>query len=999
MKLHRLELVGFGPFLSQQEVDFDAFEDDGIFLITGRTGAGKSSILDGVCFALYGGVPRYENGDKRVRSDHCAPEDPTRATLELTVGETRWRVSRMPEFDRPKKRGTGTTRVGAEAQLDELVDGAWIGRAAGPRDVGLALDDILGLTQQQFLQVILLAQGSFSRFLLAKNDERQRLLRTLFGTKSYEDYERILEQHRKDAELLLTRGGERLEDLLNDVESVIAERQLLPIVEASEALSAERRVEKATQAAVEAEKRAAARADEVKTAERERDAASRHREIHTTLRDAQDKRVRAERILADLGGRSSATELARTELGDALRAEPLRSLLTQARDAEERVVLASAAARTAADAWAHAGEHPVDERAAREIIDALTGDIALAQEARAAEEQIRATLTEQDALQSQHTAVAAAEAKAIVRRDAAAQRVTQATAMAGELVKVAALEPSARASRGELRDRLVAAQEAQQLLGAVEAADSDYVAANAVAQEASRAVGELLQRRLLGAAGELAERLSENEPCPVCGSLVHPDPAHTTAGDTVTDDMVTAAEERRTEAHQAEQRAADIAKSARDAHARASARAGGVGVDDLAVSLQTAEAELMRVEEAVAALERAHNERESAEVEGSKASIELVELREERVNVETDIARAADRLATAAATVESARAHYETVAERLDALVLRRQRARDIAETTAFLAEQERAAGGAVSERDGALAEAGFVSEDAASAALRPRAERERLAATIAEYDSVLRRETERVVELDEVLATAADFTIDVPAAEAAEAAAITLWTTAVAEAATATEVSGRMSTLAARAVALHAERAEAEAAHAVISRLANTVAGRAPNALRMTLEAFVLAAQLEDIVIAANLRLQTMSSGRYRLQHTDALARRNAASGLGLEVLDAHTGQARPPQSLSGGETFLASLALALGLAEVVTAQAGGIRLDTLFIDEGFGSLDAETLETAMRTLDELRAGGRTVGVISHVEAMKEQLPAQIIVTASAQGPSMIRHASHSRS
>ena len=169
-------------------------------------------------------------------------------------------------------------------------------------------------------------------------------------------------------------------------------------------------------------------------------------------------------------------------------------------------------------------------------------------------------------------------------------------------------------------------------------------------------------------------------------------------------------------------------------------------------------------------------------------------------------------------------------------------------------------------------------------------------------------------------------------------------------------------------------------------------VAGRAPNTHRMTLESFVLAAELEEIVLAANLRLGAMTAGRYLLQHTDARAARGASSGLGLEVMDAYTGQTRPPHSLSGGETFLASLALALGLAEVVTARAGGVRLDTLFIDEGFGSLDADTLELAMRTLDELRQGGRTVGVISHVETMKEQLPAQLLVEASTRGPSVIR-------
>jgi exonuclease SbcC len=216
-------------------------------------------------------------------------------------------------------------------------------------------------------------------------------------------------------------------------------------------------------------------------------------------------------------------------------------------------------------------------------------------------------------------------------------------------------------------------------------------------------------------------------------------------------------------------------------------------------------------------------------------------------------------------------------------------------------------------------------------------------------------------------------------------------WDLAVAAAAEAKQTAAALAELVQRADAAHAATAELAERHAVIQRLAHTVAGRPPNTHLMTLETFVLAAELEEIVERANLRLGEMSAGRYRLQHTDALARRRTASGLGLEVMDSFTGHARSPQSLSGGETFLASLALALGLAEAVTANAGGIRLDTLFIDEGFGSLDTETLDLAMRTLDELRAGGRTVGIISHVETMKEQVPAQLQVEATPQGPSRI--------
>ena len=172
---------------------------------------------------------------------------------------------------------------------------------------------------------------------------------------------------------------------------------------------------------------------------------------------------------------------------------------------------------------------------------------------------------------------------------------------------------------------------------------------------------------------------------------------------------------------------------------------------------------------------------------------------------------------------------------------------------------------------------------------------------------------------------------------------------------------------------------------------LANSVEGAEPNTMRMRLESYVLAAQLEEIIRAANARLAVMTGGRYSLEHDDSVQYRNTRSGLGIAILDQHTGRARATHSLSGGETFLASLALALGLAEVVSNQAGGITLDTLFIDEGFGSLDSDTLAIAMSTLDSLRSGGRTIGLISHVEAMKEQIPSRLRITVVPQGYSEI--------
>ena len=205
MKIHRLEIEGFGPFRDRQVVDFDAFADDGIFLIAGKTGAGKSSVLDAICFALYGGVPRYIDGDKRLRSDHSALDEPTRVVLDFSTGGRRLRVERVPSYERLKKSGHGTTVSAAQARLDEWIDGEWRGVAARAVDVGHELGPILGLTQQQFLQVILLAQGKFAQFLHASNDERQALLRTLFDSHRFSDYEKLLDDRRREVEALLER--------------------------------------------------------------------------------------------------------------------------------------------------------------------------------------------------------------------------------------------------------------------------------------------------------------------------------------------------------------------------------------------------------------------------------------------------------------------------------------------------------------------------------------------------------------------------------------------------------------------------------------------------------------------------------------------------------------------------------------------------------------------------------------------------------------------------
>ncbi|WP_454129181.1 AAA family ATPase [Microbacterium aurum] len=998
MKLHRLELTGFGPFRQTQVVDFDAFDDDGLFLISGRTGAGKSSILDGVSFALYGTVPRYEGGEKRLRSDHSFLTDPTEVRLEFTVGQTRWRVTRAPEYDRPAKRGGGMTTETARAELEELVDGSWVGRAAKPRTVGEVLGDVLGVNAQQFQQVILLAQNKFSRFLLAPGEERQSLLRTLFGTKRFQQYRDDLEQRRRDAQRELSAVDARARTLLGEAERLIDEGGLAGGGIAGDEGGAdgeERPVDLADRraAADHSLQRAEYRVEQAATAQDRADAAhaaaaAAHAELVHRAQRGRD-RAAARARLTELQEREPLIAADRARLERARAAATLRTPLETAERAERAHADAVAAAASAAAAWRDAGGDPGGD--VRATLDALTGELARWEAALAHEADLgRAAAAVRD-LERERSAVgelltAIDQQLALIPDERAA--IDEQLAAADHAASRVADVRATLAGAVDVRD---AAREAATLATEVAAAESAYADAVAVAGAAGARVGELLRQRLAGYAGELAAGLVAGEPCAVCGSNEHPRPAHR-AGDPVTDDDLAEAERARDVAAAAEKQAAGVAHEARQRHAAVRERSGGIAPDAAAAAVAAAEAQLRAAEEAAAAAAALRDRRAELDELTAAAETERAALAERALRAGEQHAAVAADVARLEAMVAEARGGYDSVAARLAATTVQRDAARALVDADAALAERTRSRDAARADLQALLAASPFTSADDAVTALLEESALATLDATIAAHRAALTAAKQRLLDLE--LDTAGD---DVDEAQLAASATALADADAGRSAAIAAHrdavgTAARLRGLLAQTDAAYADVAEAAEAAAIVTRLADTVAGRAPNTMKMDLETFVLAAELEEIVAAANIRLAEMSSGRYTLHHSDARAARGRASGLGIDVLDAHTGRLRPPQSLSGGETFLASLALALGLGEVVTARAGGIRLDTLFVDEGFGSLDPETLELAMRTLDELRAGGRTVGVISHVEAMKEQVPAQVLVEARPEGPSVIR-------
>ena len=990
MKLHRLDLTGFGPFRETQTVDFDAFDGDGLFLITGRTGAGKSSILDGVSFALYGSVPRYDGGDRRLRSDHSFLTDPTEVRLEFTVGGARWRVTRAPEYERPAKRGGGMTVEPARAELDEWVDGRWVGRAAKLRDVGQLLDEVLGLTATQFQQVILLAQNKFSRFLLAGNTERQQLLRTLFGTRRFEEYKDALDERRRDARSRLDEGGARARTLLDVAEQAVAAAALgtddAPPAEddiATRRALLERAVDRA---AYRVEARGHERDAAVAAAEA---AATRHAQL--TERAALLAELGAAR--AELAARETeapAVDLLRARLKEARRAEDVRAAL----DAVDRAATALATAErehtAALGDWMEHGGDPEDDLDAR--IETLTADITRSQAAADAERRLR----DLDETAAQRAAELAAMVAALAEIEAQIAAVPpRRSAVTEELAasRVAASRvDDLAATRAALASRLESARTLERLTPEAAAAEAAYAEASAASEAAVRRVRDLLQRRLRGYAGELAASLDPGEPCPVCGAVEHPAPA-VHADEPVSDDDLTAAEAARDAATAAERVAGSAAGAAREALAVAAATAAGHSVAAVSTELAARESDLADATAAAGRLEALATSLAGLDELETAARGEAAALTERLSSAREEQAVADAERTAIRRDVESARGAHPSVRDRIAADDAHRARARALIDARRSAAERRRGHREAAADLDARLAAASFADADAAREAMLSADERDALDARLADHAAALAAARSRALELElqTVDMTVGDGEIAASAAAVAEAEAVR--DAAIAAAASAASAASGLRDLLLRIDEATAAIAGLADEAAATLRLADTVAGRAPNTMKMDLETFVLAAELEEIVSAANLRLQEMSSGRYTLHHADARQARGAASGLGIEVRDAHTGRQRSPQSLSGGETFLASLALALGLAEVVTSRAGGIRLDTLFIDEGFGSLDPETLDLAMRTLDELRAGGRVVGVISHVETMKEQIPAQLTVAATSEGPSVIHH------
>ncbi|GEP38145.1 nuclease SbcCD subunit C [Nocardioides psychrotolerans] len=904
-------------------------------------------MLDAVCFALYGDVPGDRNTAKRLRSDQAAPGVAPRVVLEATLGARRFRIERSPLWERPKLRGEGTTTQQSSVTLTERVDGEWRHLSSRLDETGHLVSHLVGMTVTQFTQVAMLPQGRFQTFLRSRSEDRHAVLQQLFRTGRFADVERWL----RDRRVRLRRAGDEAHQQVADLVSRISETAGTPLpgdwdireltLPAAEGLLDAWAVvlhDDATRS-LHDHQAAAAEADTTEGALRasldEARAVHQRVEGHRKARAEHDRLVASSAQVAEAGARAT---LAQRASGVA----PLLRLCAQARDHRDRL---------SADV------------ALLEVSD--RGEVAAL---------VESSLEEAARVRSLRPA-AGRLAEATTELGGWHQRQAQVVRESHELRLLSRL--------AGIDDQVRLLRELGSLSHRIDVARTAWHTARESALTLHESLLALREARLDSMAGEIALALAVGACCPVCGSADHPHKARPAA------DAPDAAAEK------AALRAVDDAKATehlRDLEVRDLVVArdrlieaiGETTLDELHAQRALVEADLAPI-----TASRAGRAPTSRPTDPAEHDEQLRELDRRSAEATARIEGLTAECTELRATLD--RALGGTDCPDLDSL-LGLHEARLVSGRAALrsldaLANAHSSYDEARGVLESASASAGFDSPEVAAAAVLPEAEAERLTRTVRTHEQRLAavREVLRAPGADELAALSPP---DLPPLVEAHADAL----------AALARTRGRVEQIGGRVARLATLRAQLDAALAtwaplredleVTVRLAAFVEGKAPdNRLKMRLSAYVLAYRLGQVVASANQRLATMSDQRYSLVHTGDRGAGETRGGLSLLVRDDWSGETRDPSTLSGGETFVVSLALALGLADVITHEVGGAALDTLFVDEGFGSLDADTLDDVMDTLDALRDGGRVVGVVSHVAELRDRIPTQLVVTKSRQG------------
>ena len=1116
MRLHTLIMTGIGPYAGTETIDFDRFTASGRFLLTGPTGSGKTTIIDAIVFALYGQVAD-SSGSSKQRLRSTLVDAAARSEVDLTFSTSAgvYRILRSPEYWRPKKRGTGTTRQNAAAKLWRL--SAPGGHALDEpitklEEVGAEVNRIVGLSRDQFTQTVVLPQGRFARFLRATSAERHTLLRDVFGTGVFDAIQAEIAERNRLTDREAQAARQALQARVEVAAPLLA---LLPIPSAdddpppgalsativtddaqknAEPFPAPRRTE-LSEAPESAELSEPAELSELAESAELAELAQLAELAGAPVPDTDAIAAIGEQALARsraaLAPLAEAVERARAEAGTAHAATEAAVELRQRLDRREALLAEQA------ELDAHRAAHDADTArldAARRASQVTT---ALHRHARALRDLAAARdLATQALSRTLNTVGASASATSTILTDSIAdtdstdtqdipaigpileeceailtsapqapyapedsgesQRLqhaeSQLTALATRTRTLAgSLEPLV-ALEADLGDRRTALERDQDLLDArrtdldehiralearparhadletaletarqaenrlpqarvdrdaalarrdaamrAEALDTRLAASKQAVVEATKAVESAkahaaAQHRawLEATAGSIVAELVDGEPCPVCGSPEHPAPADPEAGSVSRAQVEQVdAERARADEHLTERvrEHSDLEREHRTAleasGMRPLAELDGAlaGAAEHLQSLARASRPLSELTEQLAGFAKETAAmRDALETDRTALAEDRARLEAAQNALEQDRARCAD-----------ACGEHATVAARHHALLGIADAAESARSHLAAVRTAAREATSASDDLGKALAAAGFTTASQAEQAILPTAELTALAEAVDRIRADRERVRHALTEDPRICTLTGEETADVAGARRLQEAAEETRETALAAHATASEAHRHLEE-ALEAVDRAAVRlADILAGSRALTQVAALVTGR--NDASTPLATWVLLDRFAEVLVFANDRLTQMSSGRYELvrvaDETGSAGRRDR--GLGLGVIDRLcAGVVRDPKTLSGGETFYVSLSLALALADVVTAESGGVAMETLFVDEGFGTLDPETLQTVLAELGRLQAGGRTVGIVSHIEELRRQVPDRIEVTTTPVGSTL---------
>ncbi len=838
MHIHRLALGALGPFAGEHVIDFDGLGGSALFLIDGPTGAGKSTLIDAIVFALYGDVAGSTSDRQRLRSSFAKPTDESYAELDFTTSFGRYRVRRTPEYERAKLRSTGTTRASASVSLMRATGPqGWESVSTRHDEVGAEIARLVGLNRAQFLQTVVLPQGEFATFLAAESKDRQVVLERIFATSLYSRIEASLDESRRAALARRETADLEVERSIQHVRSRLSDADL------------------AATGDLESSVESVGVADQLDT------------------------------VVQDVRARLAVEEGVIERVGVDLAAASTRVAVVEARAVAKR--------RVALTVHAHGAALGVRARASAD----LDADLEAISTLGASRDRPAELVSAIDQVTGSIGAALDAERRLVT--DTAEQEQRE-----GELATIERRIIDLEDERSvEVPAQLLALSVALQ-----EAVD----AASAAAEAAAVNEASIVQARLDGMAAELAIGLTPGVPCAVCGSTDHPHHA-VSAGNPVTPADLSAAARARTEAernrHALERELTRLETVATDIAPTPDGQPAPLGPGDITAAIT-------RLQERIAAIDAA-----------------LARARDEREKRRAALARIVGGISELRAVVVSALAGYPSISARAGELSALRTR------VAALIAADE-------------AVDSCAVAVAAAEADLH----------AIAEADDGDVEEAEDLVLRRDVLVA------DLRAATSRRDATRDL----------VDDLQARVA-LARTAIA---QRDQCWHDTAAVISLANVVRGSVGNTLSQPLAAYVVQTMFDEVLASANRRLRTMLDGRFELKSTEAgTGRARLGLGLGLEVHDLRSDSVRRTATLSGGETFCASLALALGLADTVRAHSGGVEIGMLLIDEGFGSLDGDRLDEVMAELLRLRSDGRTVGVISHVTEMKRSIPERIDV------------------